>query len=894
MLKLNTLTERAVSMFAATCFALGLHATDNPEWMKTLPDRAFVSAISIPGTHDTATSQLTSQQSFSQTQCTTIEEQMQQGIRAFDFRPGVDGQRMKLYHGSSATSRYMDEVLESMCSFLETHPSEFFIVHLYKASDSNKDITSQMDALIASDKIKNHIVSFNPNLTVSDIRGKILFLRRWDITWDNNSVPGILYDWDEHGFRDNKGCKIENWNGSVPLALQDYANPRNAISDKVGEMTNLLDFAGSECNFHSRYAMRWIINFASGYDSYISSNTGYAKVAMETNKAIVDYLASQENNGPTGIIMADWVGADEVELGSTKYATYGEKLVDAIIAQNVKYISHPRYQAPQLSWAKHDFESMNIHQSFRGNAEWADVNSDGNMDLVFKGRNMGNGWSTEFRVLNNNNGEFAGLSNLEDYDGQGWDRLLIPIDFNADGHIDLLHSASWDSKLALNNADNSGDFTRYNDFYLWGNDISLDDNAIEQRSQGLVIPADFDMNGFTDILMYSKGEGKGGSNFSIPYITQNYGGTNPYDKWNTGLPKLHDGTMAVGDYNRDGKPDVLVSGIDEDGNYKIAIAINTCDGEQDYSFECIYPESLQQYATIHGIVGFLDADNDGELDIFISGKLANGSKFTDIFFNEGDDIFSRAEIPFAQVCYSGADFCDINGDGFTDIIYAGECDRFSQLTTILYNLGNGEFMADDFSLAGHRGGAYIRAFDYAANGSPAIAIMGYGDSCFELYKQNRPIAKEAVIDPESISFTKSSDNGKLKLSWTAKPGMRYNYVVKTTDGKIFSAVACNPDRGIQLQGASYAATTANSVTLNLDETKAASWGVYAIAPDGTAASKIYTTTNTEVSTGVESIFDDNSNLPVYYYNLQGVKTDNPSGGIFIRRQGNKSSKVMIP
>lgn len=46
--------------------------------------------------------------------------------------------------------------------------------------------------------------------------------------------------------------------------------------------------------------------------------------------------------------------------------------------------------------------------------------------------------------------------------------------------------------------------------------------------------------------------------------------------------------------------------------------------------------------------------------------------------------------------------------------------------------------------------------------------------------------------------------------------------------------------------------------------------------------------------GVESITaDDNTNAPVEYFNLQGVRIENPANGIFIRRQGSAVSKVII-
>ncbi len=43
--------------------------------------------------------------------------------------------------------------------------------------------------------------------------------------------------------------------------------------------------------------------------------------------------------------------------------------------------------------------------------------------------------------------------------------------------------------------------------------------------------------------------------------------------------------------------------------------------------------------------------------------------------------------------------------------------------------------------------------------------------------------------------------------------------------------------------------------------------------------------------GIEEVADDNA--PVEYYNLQGIKVQNPTNGIYIRVQGNKVSKVLV-
>jgi hypothetical protein len=46
---------------------------------------------------------------------------------------------------------------------------------------------------------------------------------------------------------------------------------------------------------------------------------------------------------------------------------------------------------------------------------------------------------------------------------------------------------------------------------------------------------------------------------------------------------------------------------------------------------------------------------------------------------------------------------------------------------------------------------------------------------------------------------------------------------------------------------------------------------------------------------VSTVEVENSNTPIEYYNLQGIRvnSENLSNGIYIRRQGNKAEKVFI-
>ncbi len=64
------------------------------------------------------------------------------------------------------------------------------------------------------------------------------------------------------------------------------------------------------------------------------------------------------------------------------------------------------------------------------------------------------------------------------------------------------------------------------------------------------------------------------------------------------------------------------------------------------------------------------------------------------------------------------------------------------------------------------------------------------------------------------------------------------------------------------------------------------------AGDAHARIKSITVTTAGIPTGVENVVID-ENASAEYYNLQGVRVVNPESGIYIRRQGNKVTKVLV-
>ncbi len=49
----------------------------------------------------------------------------------------------------------------------------------------------------------------------------------------------------------------------------------------------------------------------------------------------------------------------------------------------------------------------------------------------------------------------------------------------------------------------------------------------------------------------------------------------------------------------------------------------------------------------------------------------------------------------------------------------------------------------------------------------------------------------------------------------------------------------------------------------------------------------------EAQSGIKGIEADGSNAPAEFFNLNGVRVANPENGLYIKRQGGKTAKVLV-
>lgn len=310
----------------ALCAAAFLSVSAQNNWMADLPDDAKVRELSIPGSHDAATSSLSGGSFGGKAQSYTIADQWEKGVRVFDLRPRED---MKIYH-TYDTGVTMDNVFTTLQQKLEANPTEIAIMVIRLERDNptatqNSTFNTNMKSLV--EKYDDLIVEFSPSLKVKNARGKIIILSRNEFESDK---AAMLYDWAHWptlGEQKDHFVTLKLGRARGKMYLQDKFEYDNG-DIKKDAVSGLLNWAAE-----NTYEPIWIINHASGYKPSLLG-TG-ATTQFETNAKLINpfIIENMPSKGRVGIIMMDFAGDGD---GS---GYYGKSLVDAVIAQNWTYLT---------------------------------------------------------------------------------------------------------------------------------------------------------------------------------------------------------------------------------------------------------------------------------------------------------------------------------------------------------------------------------------------------------------------------------------------------------------------------------------------------------------------------------------------------------------------------
>ena len=927
-----------------------IYARDYSKWMADLPNDSFVCTLSIPGSHDTMTHKATY---FSQTQSLNLAEQLECGARAIDLRIGVDKKQLHCYHGTEKLDYSFEDAFNTMKTFLDENPSEFIVIHLLNGNSNNgNDIKDLMNDFIKENS--KYFAEFKPDLKVSDMRGKIVFLRRWDLADWNNPSAAVIYNWN-----DNDNEKYQFPNGTIladggwecKFACQDVAHTNgNHMQNKKDAIKQLLDFSTSQKGV-SRYNLLWTVNMLSAYTTDLwSSNTGYAENAEQTSAVLLDYINSENYKpGPLGIVLADWIGTESFD----KYNTQGKTLVEAIVENNFK---EPDTSITPATFARHKdfFNQYNCIGAKAGVPYVADFNGDGNMDILMSGEAYIGDWADAsyvalanaegspyaWNIKNSHNGDQVPVY----YGGHG-SRFF---DFNQNGNLDMLlldflgsgwtgsHPNNGDSnrmRLAVN--DGEANFTEPATPWSEYKFNNSDNKPNGQAFLHCVAVGDVNNDGYPDLLVQNEMNSPSWERFVKLYINDKGNGFIESDSHFVGSSN---GSVFLADLNGNGYLDIIVSGYGNDDSQYGVNSGNTFhfyknDGKGNFTLanadineDLNYTSRLWGHERTENVVHLIDFDQDGKIDILLLGGLNDNAgidrqpnnKYSLLLRNVSNGDGKFAFEPENVDIWATSDniqrlsaLADFNGDGFVDYIgYGwGAPTGDGGHDWVPNNHAYGSFSTGEngrfettynlFDLSGDQG--FFSFGDIDGDGMLDFISPDNGNNDNPFIYHNRTLGslqKAQVAEaPSTLSYDYDKDTKQLTVSWepTYTPsGSKsiYNVYIKK-DGQTFMRVPAREEDGKQKTYLPFNTYLANEKVVfeNVEPSKV-EVGVQSVAYNYNASqfAALPLDLAKEDINTGVAEIENPNDAPVEYYTIQGIRVENPSNGIYIVRQGNKVTK----
>ena len=365
---------------------------------------------------------------------------------------------------------------------------------------------------------------------------------------------------------------------------------------------------------------------------------------------------------------------------------------------------------------------------YGGSFASGDIDNDGDQDLIMTGQspatalylNDGNGGFTEVTDITIPNRVFDGVTEFGDLDGDG--DLDLYISGNNDGAgIGVF------TRIYLN--DGTGVFTQLS-------------NPLLPQFQGTgAAIEDIDGDGDLDIIISAEDE-----NSQIVADTYlNDGNANFTPSGSTTFTPVKFAAVAFIDVENDGDKDVIISGIQANDNHLTRLYLN--DGSGNYSVDT--NTNFENLAADD--IDVADTDNDGDIDILMSGLNDPFEVRTILYLNDGVGQFTELTGTNIQQTFAGANaIADLDNDGDQDILTVGSQEGgLPNIFNIVYeNLGNNEF-EPVITL----GGEYIAQClidDFNGDELPDIIIQGFVDKTSFYWNTSETLSISDVQDNFTI------------------------------------------------------------------------------------------------------------------------------------------------
>ncbi|MBH3426971.1 phosphatidylinositol-specific phospholipase C [Pseudomonas alkylphenolica] len=156
--------------------------TDKSRWMKSIRDDVQLSELALPGTHDSATfdvSLFPVVDDIVVTQTLNFDEQLRYGIRVLDLRIRRTGDVFALHHGPVFLDKMFGSALRSVERFLQANPSETVLFRVKEEHAADSNVTASLVEVFdhyMKQFSSTYLKAPRKNITLGEARGKFVVL----------------------------------------------------------------------------------------------------------------------------------------------------------------------------------------------------------------------------------------------------------------------------------------------------------------------------------------------------------------------------------------------------------------------------------------------------------------------------------------------------------------------------------------------------------------------------------------------------------------------------------------------------------------------------------------------------------------------------------------------
>lgn len=290
-----------------------------------------------------------------------------------------------------------------------------------------------------------------------------------------------------------------------------------------------------------------------------------------------------------------------------------------------------------------------------------------------------------------------------------------PVDVNNDGFVDVVTTGAvgyFDYKFFVYLNDGQGNLS-----------VSPQEVVLPGLLYAAIASGDIDGDGDADLFV----TGRNSSSTKISKLLIN-DGTGQFTISNKSFTGLDGGDVEIFDFNGDGKLDIFICGKNSNNLSETVLYRQVTYG--NFTAMDISQSGLDSYDNGSSIA-YGDVNSDGRPDVIMAGRMNNGSPSFNLYLNNGSNFTRQTSVTLTGMTECDVQLGDVNGDGKLDIIGRSSINKINVYVQANSNTFNSHFI----TIAAQEGNGKIELRDLNFDGkddiisySDAGVFVYYGNS----------------------------------------------------------------------------------------------------------------------------------------------------------------------